>query len=110
MKLLHTSVVSADEIDALGHLNVRYYASRALAANAALLAELGLGTEALAAMGARTAQADTYTRYHREQFKGATLNVRGGVLEVGRGTVRSYLEIDNDEKDEVAATFVLVTA
>jgi len=110
MKLLHTSVVAADEIDALGHLNVRYYMTRALAANAALLAQLGLGPEALAGMGARLAQADTYTRYHREQFKDTTLNVRGGVLEVGRGTVRAYFEIDNDAKGEVAATFILVTA
>lgn len=110
MKLLHTSVVEADEIDALGHLNVRYYLSRALRANSTLLAQLGLGPEALDAMGARLVQADTYTRYHREQFKGATLNVRGGVLDMGRGAVRAYFEIDNDAKNEVAATFILVTA
>jgi acyl-CoA thioester hydrolase len=110
MKLLHTSVVEADEIDALGHLNVRYYMSRAQAANRALLAQLGLGPEALEALGARLVQADSYTRYHREQFKGATLNVRGGVLEVGRGTVRAYFEVDNDAKGEVAATFVIVMA
>jgi len=110
MKLLHTSVVEADEIDALGHLNVRYYLSRALKANATLLGQLGLGPDALDAMGARLIQADTYTRYHREQFMGATLNVRGGVLEVGRGTVRAYFEIGNDARSEVAATFILVTA
>ena len=110
MKLLHTSVVAADEIDALGHLNVRYYMSRAQAANTALLSQLGLGPEAVDAMSARLIQVDGYTRYHREQFKGATLDVRGGVLEVGRGTVRAYFEIDNDAKGEVAATFILVTA
>ena len=110
MKLLHTSVIGADEIDALGHLNVRYYLSRAQAANAGLMAQLGLGADALEGLGARLVQVDSYTRYHREQFKGATLTVRGGVLEVGRGTVRAYFEIDNDAKSEVAATFVIVTA
>lgn len=110
MKVLHTSVVGPDEIDALGHLNVRYYLSRAQAANAALMAELGLGGEAVEALGARLAQVDTYTRYHREQFEGSALTVRGGVLEVGAHTVRAYLELGNDAKGEVAATFILVTA
>jgi acyl-CoA thioester hydrolase len=107
MKLLHRSVVKADEIDALGHLNVRYYLSRAQAANAALLAELGLEGQT---PGARLIQIDTYTRYHREQFVGTELKVRGGVLEVGEGTIRVYLELDNDAKGEVAATFILVSA
>lgn len=110
MKLLHTSVVTADEIDALGHLNVRYYMSRAQAANRALLHELGLGPDALDALGARLVQADSYTRYHREQFKDAVLTVRGGVLEVGRGTLRAYFEVDNDAKGEVAASFIIVMA
>ncbi len=110
MKLLHSSVITADEIDGLGHLNVRYYLSRAQAANRALLAELGLGPEVLDALGARLAQVDSYTRYHREQFEDATLNVRGGVLEVGRGTIRAYFEVDNDAKGEVAASFIMVMA
>ena len=110
MKVLHTSAVAADEIDALGHLNVRYYMSRAQAANRAMLDHLGLTPGALDSLGARLVQADSYTRYHREQFEGAKLTVRGGVLEVGRGTLRAYFEIDNDAKGEVAASFILVMA
>lgn len=109
MELLHTSVVDGDEIDALGHLNVRYYATRARAANTALLGRLGLGEAAVQRMGGRLIGTDTYTRYHREQFNGSTLNVRGGVLEASGGAVRAYFEVVNDAKGEVAATFILTT-
>jgi len=110
MRLLHTSVVEPDEIDALGHLNVRFYMARAQRANEALMAELGLGPEALEALGARLVQADSYTRYHREQFKGSTLTVRGGVLEAGTESLRLYFEVDNDAKGEIAASFIFVMA
>lgn len=109
MELLHTSVVEADEIDALGHLNVRYYATRAKAANTVLLGRLGLGAAAVERLGGRLVGTDTYTRYHREQFRGATLAVRGGVLATHDGAVQAYFEVDNDAKGEVAATFILTT-
>ena len=102
MRTLFQSAVAADEIDGLGHLNVRYYIARALRANAALMDGLGLSP---AALGARLVQADTYTRYHREQFQGSTLQVRGGVLEAHGERIRVYFEVCNDAKAEVAATF-----
>src|SRR5213078_2667875 len=104
MRTLFQSAVAADEIDGLGHLNVRYYIARALRANAALMDGLGLSP---AALGARLVQADTYTRYHREQFQGSTLQVRGGVLEAHGERIRVYFEVCNDAKAEVAATFIL---
>ena len=78
MRTFDTADVKPSEIDGLGHMNVRYYAERAQRANQALLAELGLaaGDDS----GMRLTQPDTYTRYQREQFAGATLEVRGGVL------------------------------
>ncbi len=110
MRLLHQSTVAADEIDGLGHLNVRFYLSRAQAANRALLAMLGLDGEAVETLSARLVPADSYTRYHREQFEGAELSVRGGVLEAHGDAVRAYFELLNEAKGEVAATFIIKTA
>jgi acyl-CoA thioester hydrolase len=107
MKLLYTSEVKASEIDHLGHLNVRYYMERAQQANKALMDSLGLGPAACKALGARLTQADTYTRYHREQFQGSTLVVRGGVLAASAEGLSLYFEVDNDEKAQVAATFII---
>ena len=104
MRTFHESVVAADEIDGLGHLNVRYYIARALRANAVLMDGLGLDP---ASLGARLVQADTYTRYHREQFEGSTLQVRGGVLEAHGDRIRVYFEVCNGANAEVAATFIL---
>jgi len=42
MRALYTSDVLANEIDGLGHLNVRFYMERAQQANRVLTRELGL--------------------------------------------------------------------
>jgi acyl-CoA thioester hydrolase len=107
MQLLHESEVGSDEIDHLGHLNVRFYMERAQAGNAALLAACGLAPEALG--GARAVQDDTYTRYQREQFQGSVLQVKGGVLAAAPTGVAMYLEVANDARREVAATFIFNT-
>ena len=108
MRTFDTADVLPTEIDGLGHMNVRYYAERAQRANLALLAELGL--DAGAPNGPRLTQPDTYTRYQREQFAGATLVVRGGVLEADADGVRCYLELANPAKGEIAATFLITSA
>lgn len=110
MRLLFESAVEAGEIDGLGHLNVRYYQTRAQAACRALMGEIGLDAAALDSLGAQVSQVDTYTRYHREQFMGSTLQVRGGVLSIAPESLRFYFEVCNDAKGEVAATFILVQA
>jgi len=107
MKLLYTSEVKASEIDHLGHLNVRYYMERAQQANKVLMESFGLSAAACKALGARLTQADTYTRYHREQFQGSTLVVRGGVLAANPEGLSLYFEVANDEKAQIAATFII---
>ena len=108
MRTFDTADVKPTEIDGLDHMNVRYYAERAQRANQALLAELGL--DAGDDSGLRLTQPDTYTRYQREQFAGATLVVRGGVLEADANGVRCYYELANPAKGEIAATFLITGA
>ncbi len=101
MQILHESAVAAEEIDHLGHMNVRFYMERAQRGNRVLLERVGWGREALA--GARWLQNDTYTRYQREQFRGSTLRVKGGVLKASREGLSTYFEVVNDDKGQVAA-------
>ena len=74
LTITHTSTVTEDQIDHLGHMNVRYYAVNARAGTRALLAELDWGDPGDADVF------DMYTRHHREQLLGTELEVRSGVL------------------------------
>ena len=108
--LLHESVVQADEIDSLGHMNVRFYIARADAANRKLLESADIK----AGEGQVLRRVDTYTRFHREQFTGAPLKTYGGFIQsesVDPASARvAYFEIRNTEKDELAATFIITTS
>ena len=96
----HRSRVTEDQIDHLGHMNVRYYGENARAGGERFVADLG------PAPGLVVEPVDLYTRHHREQLQGAALEVRTGVIDVGPGTLRLYHELRNRDTDELAATFV----
>ncbi len=109
MLQLDVSRVGPEEIDSLGHLNVRFYLARVDRANRALLAQAGLSDAVLDAQGAQLRRVDTYCRFRREQFEGAELTVHGGRLDVDHAHVRAYFEIRNPLRDEIAANFVTVS-
>jgi len=107
MRLFDESLVRDDEIDTLGHLNVRHYMARVLRSGERLTGELGLGAKARAALDAILARVDTYSSYKREQFTGAALEVWGGVLAATTEGVRTYFEVRNPAKGEIAASFII---
>lgn len=92
LTVTHSSTVTADQIDHLGHMNVRYYAVNARAATRSFLGNSPI--------------LDMYTRHHREQLLGAELEVRTGVLGVDAGSTRLYHELINTSTGDIAATFV----
>jgi acyl-CoA thioesterase FadM len=96
----HRSTVTEDQIDHLGHMNVRFYGVNARQGTEALLARLGASTD----QGFRLV--DVYTRHHREQLLGAPLAVRSGVVGAGTDHVRLYHELVNEDTGDLAATFV----
>jgi acyl-CoA thioesterase FadM len=110
MQILHESEVTKDQIDHLGHMNVRFYAERAQKANRALMSSFGLGSEALKGQPVRLVQTDSYTRYQREQFQGSMLAAKGGVLKAASDGITMYFEVVNDAKAQVAATFIITTS
>lgn len=110
--LLHQSEVAPEEIDSLGHMNVRFYIARVVQANAELLRRAGLYDSA--ARDLRVRQVDTYTRFHKEQFVGASLETLGGFVKPAAGAllegtagILCYFEIRNAESGVIAATFLV---
>ncbi|MEM9176054.1 MAG: thioesterase family protein [Myxococcota bacterium] len=107
LRLLHESVVLDEEIDALGHMNVRHYGERALAATANLLEQIdlpGLGVDGITP-GVHDLPG-LYTRYQREQLAGSPLEVHGGILDATERGLRFYHELRNPVREEIAATFM----
>ena len=111
MQLLHESTVLPEQIDSLGHMNVRFYMARMETANQTLIKNLGLSVGNSDPNAGQTylRRIDTYTRFLREQFEGAVLHTLGGVLDVSAAGVRSYVEIRNPTTGDVAATFIVTT-
>jgi acyl-CoA thioesterase FadM len=100
LRTTHTSSVTEDQIDHLGHMNVRFYAVNAMAGTAAMLADLPGWA------GRRHVVHDLYTRHHREQLLGSPLVVRSAFLGAGPDGVRLHHELANADTGVLAATFV----
>ena len=92
----HRSTVTPDQIDDLGHMNVRHYGANASAGTRSICERLGIGTPGLVS---------AYTRHHHEQMEGNELEVRSAVLPGGT-RLRIYHELRNRRDDDLAATFV----
>ncbi len=106
LRHLWEMTVRPEHIDGLGHMNVRYYSLAAQRAAGRLFRDLGLASDLLESGPEVLAFPDAYIRYHREQLEGASLAVRGGVLEPGADGLRLYLELFNRDNSDVAASFV----
>ena len=96
LEVSHRSTVTPDQIDDLGHMNVRYYGVNAGAATRAVCEQLGLP---------RLPLRSGYTRHHHEQMEGAELVVKSAIVP-GGDRLRVYHELRNDADDDLAATFV----
>jgi acyl-CoA thioester hydrolase len=103
VELLHQTEVTPDQIDHLGHMNVRFYGVHARAGADRLLARLGITPDPHRAVVGR----DVYVRHHHEQLVGAPLEVRGGVLDASTSGLRLYEELVNPVSGDLAASFVL---
>jgi acyl-CoA thioesterase FadM len=100
LALTHTSSVTEDQIDHLGHMNVRFYGTNAHAATNAVLAGLDGWPD-----GPHLVH-DAYTRHHREQLLGTSLLVRSGMLAADADGLRIHHELVPHNAEALAATFV----
>lgn len=100
LRTTHTTTVTEDQIDHLGHMNVRFYAQSARLGTNALVGDLvGWDTGSPELF-------DLYTRHLREQMLGSRLEVRSGVLGVDTDELVLHHELANVESGELAATFI----
>ncbi len=100
LSVTYTTTVTSDQIDELGHMNVRWYGHSARAATAALAERLGVAEPSIVS---------AYTRHHHEQLVGAALEVRSGVMDRGP-RLWLYHELRNRDDNDLAATFVHETS
>lgn len=100
LEVTHTSTVTEDQIDHLGHMNVRYYGVNAHAATQKVLAGLD-GWPA-----GRYLVHDMYTRHHREQMLGTPLLVRSAFLGASADGLRIHHELAPANAESLAAVFV----
>lgn len=100
LRVTHRSTVTPDQIDDLGHMNVRFYAVNALAATRSVLAQLpGWGDRPHLVH-------DVYTRHHHEQLEGTPLEVRSALVTASRSSLELHHELRAADTDQLAATFV----
>lgn len=107
LPLLYEGSVAPDEIDQMGHMNMRFYGTKAMEAVESLAASLSLDAMALGALGAGVFVFDSHTRQYREQLEGAPLEIRGGVLDANQHLLTVYLEMTNRDTHQLAATYTL---
>lgn len=100
LAVTHTSSVTEDQIDHLGHMNVRYYGVNAHAATRAVLGSLPGWP------GGAYLVHDAYTRHRREQLLGTPLLVRSGFLGADPDGLRIHHELVPADSEGLAATFV----
>jgi acyl-CoA thioester hydrolase len=100
LRTTHTSSVTEEQIDHLGHMNVRWYAVNALAGTRAVLAELPGWDDRPYELH------DVYTRHHREQLLGTPLVVRSAPLAAAEHELRIHHELAAEDTGILAATFV----
>jgi acyl-CoA thioester hydrolase len=106
LQLLYSTTVGPEQIDALGHMNVRFYGVHALVGARAFHEQLGLPEAAGSGNDTHTTFIDLYTRHYFEQLEGAPLEVWGGVLAIHECEIQMYYELRNPELENFGATYV----
>jgi acyl-CoA thioester hydrolase len=94
------------ECDSLGHLNVGFYAAKAMEALVGLAAELGMPDAFAAHAGATLVLREQHIRFLREARDGYRLHIQAGVLEMGECDARLLLLMRHAD-GELAASFTL---
>ena len=102
--------VNTWECDEMGHLNVRFYVTRAMEGLAGLAGLLGLPHAFASYAGATLLVRDQHIRFLRECHAGAALHMTGGVIEMGEEEARLLQLLIHSRTGEIAASFQTVVA
>ncbi len=97
--------VNTWECDEMGHMNVRFYVTKAIEGLAGLAARLGLPHAFAPGAGATLLVREQHIRFLRECHAGAPLHMMGGVIEMGEEEARLLQLLVHSNSGELAATF-----
>ena len=89
------------ECDEMGHMNVRFYVTRAMEGLAGLAAQLGLPHAFAPGAGATLLVRDQHIRFLRECRPGAALHMTGGVIEMGEEEARLLQLLNGNHQTDV---------
>jgi acyl-CoA thioester hydrolase len=98
--------VNTWECDEMGHMNVRFYVTRALEGLVGLAAALGMPQAFAPEAGATLLLREQHIRFLREARPGALLHMRAGVVELGETEAQVLQVIYHTDTGEPAASFV----
>jgi len=97
--------VNTWECDEMGHMNVRFYISRALDGVASLANQWGLGPARLRGLGIQLKPRDQHIRFHREMRPGLACHMAGALLTRDERSFTIYQELRRSQDDAICATF-----
>ena len=97
--------VNTWECDEMGHLNVRFYVSRAMEGLVAVAAALGLPDAFRANAGATLLVKDQHIRFLREARPRAAMHMVAGILDIGESEARILQLLIHTATGEIAASF-----
>lgn len=100
--------VNTWECDEMGHMNVRFYVTKAVEGLVGLAAALGLPHAFALHAGATLLVREQHIRFLREARAGAALHMTGGVVEMGEDDARFLLLLWHSESGALAASFQTV--
>jgi len=102
--------VNTWDCDEMGHMNVRFYVTRAMEGLAGLAAMLGLPRAFAPGAGATLLTRDMHIRFLRECRAGDPLYMLGGVVDIGEHEARLLQLLIHARSGEIAASFQIVVA
>lgn len=102
--------VNTWECDEMGHMNVRFYVTRALEGLVGLAAALGLPEAFTERAGSTLMVREQHIRFLREAHAGAALHMTGGVIEMGEDEARLLQLLWHSESGALCASFQTLVA
>lgn len=102
--------VNTWECDEMGHMNVRFYVTKAVEGLVGLAAALGLPHAFAAHAGSTLMIREQHIRFLKEAHAGVALHMTGGVLEMSEDTARVLMLLWHSDSGALAASFQTVVA
>ena len=102
--------VNTWDCDEMGHMNVRFYVSRAMEGLAGLAAELGLPHAFSPYANATLVVREQHIRFLREAHAGAALHMLGGVIAISDTEARLLQLLVHTATGQLAASFQTTVA